>query len=481
MQTLIRKSLADAWRIVAAAPWNDLPETVRNAILERADESDGCAAVAAAHGRRDPSTSVISQKTAAAFFAALAPVVWDALDADAQQRWRHALWRDDVHLAVRSPGLRPEMLTHAPLNNLLARAVRRHARDTTALRAALPPVALHSPPITAAISLIAALLSPSDPGAFFVIAGGRSSDYRIMIIASALRTPGDLALAVALQRSADDGAPIHARCTALQRALCGRTWDDVPPILALLTDDARAALMPDDAALARRLAHPNRRNALRRTLDRLASLPPDVAVPTCVALMRCASRHVAAAAAAPADALRAHGDLFLAVTDAVTTDDLRPAPLPLPEDAALACALRALAQDDPPTAQRLARAMRDRSWRDAQVMLLHAHPAHAAAVWQALSDAARRALVAGIAAAPSDGDPPAVHDPIAAFALEALRADDADLRAAGVAALTARPEVTRTIWVRLPSAVQQSLGALPAFADLSTPQEPRAIRRARRR
>jgi len=173
--------------------------------------------------------------------------------------------------------------------------------------------------------------------------------------------------------------------------------------------------------------------------------------------------------------------MVLELAEALANDHLRQALLPLPKDAALADALRALAQDDLPTARRLAQALHTSSWRDALITLLHAPPAHAAAVWHALNDSARRAIGAVVAAAPPDADPLAVHDPIAALALAALHADDADLHDAGVTALAARSGHVRAIWERLSPKVQQTLGAIPDLADLSqSPARPARQRVSRR-
>jgi len=618
VQTLIRESPDDAQRVVAEAPWDDLPQDVRAAILDLADGSDVCAAVAAARGER--ASAPISWTTAGAFFAVIVPTIWNAREPAAQRPWLLYQVGGESHLAVRSLGPRPEFLARATLDDALVRAALRHARDAPTLRAALLPVALRGLPPAAAHALIAAMPPPPDPGAFFCIASGRDDAGAIARVQNALRSPADLAFAVTIQRCArghDRALPV---CTALTDALHGRTWDDLAPFMPLLDDDARAALTPDADALVGSLAHPDRRDALRRTLDRLAALPPEVAVPTFVALKRLTPRIEPDAATAVADALRAHGDVFLEIADALT-DDLRAAVLPLPEDARQADALRALARDDPPTAQRLALALRNRDWKgvirlapslpqwarnaipphaddlvarlarpdgrdkmraalqqlasaapdadvparcaldrlatknadapDAAAVLAHAMrdvgdtfvsimdaladdglrqallplpedaaaatalrglaqvdplsarylanaileqnhrvallalleapPCPAAAVWQALDDAMRRAIGVEVAAASPDADLPAVRDPLAAFALAAAHSGDADLRATGVAALTARPEVTRTIWEHLPSAVQRSLGALPAFADLPPQPATPAIRRTRRR
>jgi len=478
VQMLIRESPDDAWRVVVAAPWDDLPEDVRDLILACADSSDVCAAGAAACGRRDAAATNKTEETAVAFFAALDPRVWDAIDAAAQRRWRRALWEEHAHVAVRSLGLRPDILARATLTDDLAHAVRRHARDAATQRAALLPVALRRLPPAAAYALIAAMPTlPRDSGAFFCVAGGRDAPDLIAPARAALRTPADLACAVALQRSMEIDSSIRDRSAVLQHALQGQTWDNLMSFMPLLSARVRADLMPNLGEVFDILAHPDRWGALRRALDRLAALPPAVAIPTRVALGRPWNSHDAAAALA--DALRAHGDVFLEILDALANASLRQALLPLPDDPSLARALRALAQDDPPTAQRLARALRDRSWRDAHAPLLKAQQPHANAVWSALDDDMRRGIASVLAAELLDANPLVARDPITALALAAVHSGDADLRAAGVAALTARPEMTRTIWARLPSAVQQSLGALPACADLSPPARP-AIRRGRR-
>jgi len=468
IRTLIQGSPDDAWRVVAAAPWDALPDDVRRVILRRADTSDVCAAVAAARGKR--TSGSIFWKTAPAFFAALDPRVWDALDAATQQRWRRALFDGAAHLAVRALGLRPEVLARATLNGGLVRAARRHARNEAAVRAALLPVALRALSLDQTDALIAAMPTPPpDPGAVVRIASGHGDpDNGAPVRATAIRSV-DLALAVTLQRCARGDERARPACAALQDALRGRTWDDLAPIMPLLTDDARAALMFEADALIVRLAHPAHRDALRRALDRLASLPPAEGAPAHLAIHRWIAddrpAHRSEGATALAHVLRAHGAMFLALADALT-DDLRAAVLPLPEDAALADALRALVRDNPVGGRTLACALHDRDWRQALRALLMAEPHHAAAIWQALDDATRRAIVAAITAAPSDADPLAVHDSIAALALAALRHGDADLRTAGGAALTARSARIRAIWDDLPLAVRHDLGALPAFADL---------------
>ena len=484
-----------AYRVVAAAPWNDLPETIRAAILQRAADTAEGVAIAAARGldvagryraaRKQRVPPWMTRDTSAAFFAALDPDVWNALDVDRQRRWRQALDPDARHLIIRALGLDQDTLALMRLTADLVRAAQRHVRDHAQVCAALFPVALRDLALADAHALIAAMpMMPPDPGAFFVIAGGRADSGVLAPARSALRTPADLALAVTLQRGANDNDLTQDAWACVRAALRGRTWDDLAPILAILDNAAQAIVTPAPDRIAARLAPPAYQSRLHAALARLASLPPDISMPVLVTLGQYDRFSVLdrrTAAAVVAHALHAHGDVFLDIADAQANEHLRQALLPLPKDAALADALRALAQDDLPTARRLAQALHTSSWRDALITLLHAPPAHAAAVWHALNDSARRAIGAVVAAAPSDADPLAVFDPIAALALAASQSARDDLRNVGSAAFAARCARIRAIWEDLPLAVRHDLGALPAFADLSIAPTRPAIRDGIRR
>jgi len=392
VRTLIRESPGDAWRVAVAAPWNDLPDEVRGAILHGGAPSPMVAAVHAARGRRDAATTDITDETVAAFFAALDPAVWDALGRAAQQRWLQALTKRDAHLAVRSLGLRPEVLARAGLANDLVLAARRHAPDDDALRTMLIPVALHGVHPAEAHALIAALPPPRDSGAFFCIAGGRADPDLIAPARAALRTPDDLACAVALQRQKDIVVWTTSFGALLQHALRERTWDDLAPILALLTDDARADLMPDREEVGDLLAHPDHRERMRAVIDRLAALPPTVAIPTQVALHRWVTRRAPPSDAADvvAAALHAHGDILLAIADGLADNALRAALLPLPKRKKTATALRALVRDDPLTGRLLGDALRARNWRATIPLLLRLPDPHRTALTPAPAALAAR-------------------------------------------------------------------------------------------
>ena len=464
VQTLIRTSPDDARRVVAAAPWNTLPGNVRHAIMTCADRSPVCAAIAAARGAGTPGMPAPSP--AAAFFGALDPAVWDAMDADARFFWSMALRSDDLHLIIRALGLRPEILARAPLDANLVRAAQRHARDDAAWRAALFPVALRDIDLVAAHALITALPTmPRDAGAFVAIASRCSDPETLAVARTALHTRADIETALVLRRFADPRYRTSAACALLQHALHGRTRDDLKPILPLLPDVVRNEIAPAPAALVDHLAHPDRRDAMRAMLARIASLPQEISVPAHVALHRWTTRrtHAHDAADALASALRGHGDVFLAMMDALT-DALRAAVLPLPEDPARARALRALVRDHPVYGRTLACALHTRSWRNALEALLYAPPAHADAIWRTLAHAQRRAVARTLPAGAEECALRAGRDSVADLALAALQSSDPSLRDAGVAALAQRTEILRARWDALPPEVRQTLRGVPAVA-----------------
>jgi len=370
--------------IVIAAPWNDLPEDVRDDIAILAPRSNACRTIVAARGSMAWTPDAVYSN---AFFAALDAEVWDALGVVARRAWLQELAHTQTHLAVRSLGLRPEILARATLDANLVHAAHRHARDEDALRAALFPVALRRHPSAVAHALIAAMATlPPDHGAFVAIAGGSRDPDGIAPARSALRTPADLALAVAIQRCMHDGASVRTRCAALRDVLHERTWDDLAPIMPLLDAATRAVLMAAADTIAEELAHPDRQDFLRQTLERLAALPPAVAIPTRVALhcWMAESGEGFAVAETLAVMLRAHGDVFLNIADALADDLLRDMLLPPSEHPPMAAALRALAQDDPVTAQRLAHALRVRAWRQAFDALCALDARHVASILEGL-------------------------------------------------------------------------------------------------
>jgi len=445
-----------AFIVAAAAPWDALPTVLHDDIAALAPHSPVCTAIIAArgHAHADPDPAY-----ATAFFAALDPAVWDSLAATPQQQWRRLLHCANAYLAVRSLGLRPEMLACARLDDDLIAAVRRHAHDPGVQRAALFPVALRDLDPDQLWVLITALPTlPRDSGAFFCIAGGGCDPRVIARADAALQTPDDLGAAVIMQRCADDRYLDHTTCTALATALHGRTWDDLAPILALLDDRAHANLMPDRDALIARLARPDRRDAIRSAMDVIVSLPPEVAIPTLVALRHwmTGSVDVHILAECMRHAFRLHGTVFLTVVDALADDHLRTILLPLPDHPPLADALRHLARSDPVIAHRLAHAIRMRSWRDVCAALCAAAHDDAHTAFMALPDAVQSAIVADIEATflsiacVERTDELRVSwrsivrtHPLAAIALAALAFDDPDDRGNAARILEHYPAIIR--------------------------------------
>jgi len=486
--------------IVTAAPWNDVPESIRTAILQQTRQSPMCAAIAAARGH---ATTRPSSLRAAAFFAALDPEVWDALASPVQRQWIHALPGGDMALAVRSLGLRLEVLAHARITNRLVHAAQRHVRETIALSAALFPGALRDLPTTKAHALIAALPAmPDDPGAFFCLAGGRSDPDVIPRARTALRTPANLAVAVALQRSAD-GDRIQDACAQIAEALRDRTWTDLAPILSLAPDAVRAPLMRDRDDLAVRLAHRVHRERMRAILARMADLPPDVALPALFVLAQRKERHANAHAAASAVAisLQRHGDLSVEIVDTLADDDMRAELLPSPNHAPTAEALRALARDDPSAAQRLAHALQRGAW-DLVLAAIRATPqGHAESVLMALweSPAADAhpivgAITAHLTALAAEGEADALitrwrrlsrTHPNLALAILALPAHDPAQYPDKIATIAAHAQMLRTLFPLLRSDMRTILRRHPvidiALADLQeTASSPSGARWKRR-
>jgi len=354
-----------ARHVVTAAPWDDVPGEVQDAILSAADHSDVCAALAFARGERsDP--PAMTPETACAFFAAVTPAVWTALPAETQHAWRAKIVSSDIAvLAVRSLEPDPAFLAGAALNDDLIAAVRRHIRDDRTQRHTLLPIAVRDLPPDAVPAVVAALPVPLDPPAFVQIAGRRREmppALRDWIMAHP--TPQAMAAASTVLRAAARLAtdPVADRCAALAQALADRSREETDALLAALPDDAHAALRFDSNALTAALAHPDRRDAFRQALDSLDALPPAATLPALLALEVLASASDPVlrrqAVCSLAHVLRDHGDCFLALVDALA-NTLRKETFPRPRSATCVAAVRTIAAADPLAAYRLAHALRD--------------------------------------------------------------------------------------------------------------------------
>lgn len=449
--------------VVAAAPWDRLHQTVRETILFGADQSDICAAIAVARGKR--TAARITAASAAAFFGALSPGIWKNLPDKAQRPWLAALNGNRAQLAVRSIGLTIDVLARAFVDNDLVAAARCWVNDHRALRDALLPVALAHAQPSVAHALIADMPElPGDPGAFFVIAGQHADPGIIDRARATLRTPGDLADAIVLQRTQNGIGDLYDTCVTLATVLRGRSWTSLKPVATLLDASARAVVNPDCDACAAKLAPPYRRVAMRQTLDAIAALPPDVAIPAFRALWSLG--HTWEAPDALMEALRAHGPLAIAVIDALRTD-ARKAVFPAPPQRKLANALRNVMNDDPVVASYLAHVLAARQWACVAHALLAMPSGSADAIASALPDGVRAALLDDAA---QRLPPPVVaavaaHDVIVALALAALASDDDTMRLCGRAALTARSMHTRAFWAELPASIQETLRTHDVIGD----------------
>jgi hypothetical protein len=458
---LLRKSPNDVNWVVAAAPWDALHPDVQETILSAAAHDATCAAIAFARGMRTQPPS-ITQKTARAFFAAVAPTVWNALPKEKQRAWLSLLDREDSYLAVRSHGLDPAFLACADLDADVIAAVRRHAPNEETLRWMLLPMAVRDLPIADLPAVVVALPPMPDPAAFVQIAGGMQAmplALRNWVVTNP--TPQALVAPITVLRTRaeaqlDRDTPAN-RCTALTAVFAGRSSEEAMALLAALPDDVYTMLHPAPDALANTLAHPDRRDAFRQTLDTITALSPSVAISALHALdaLTQATKPVSQrqAGASLAQALRNHGDGFLALVDTLA-DAPRTAILPPPQSEINGVAIRAIAAADPLVAHHLAHALRSRS-PTAVLDALAAASDTLTRIWHLLPDALRQSVhgdryaLASAAAAPGGADAlmqtlrawEEDNNPLPLLALRMLIDDNPDRRAQGVAVLAQQPDL----------------------------------------
>ena len=472
IRALIEEDPFVAGEVVEIAPWDNVDVHVQTTILKSDDGSNVCRSIAAARGEIDlrPIDLISMECESKPFFAALDPKVWDRLPLQTQKGLlEDMLWEIDAHLAVRSLGPRPSLLSRAHISNELIRAAQRLESDDAATRWALLPVALGALSPVDAHALISGMPTlPPDPGAFFGVASRGDSDDLIASVRPGLRSPADLACAVTIRRCAQsEGRSLRENAEMLATTLHGRTWDDLAPIPVL------ASMRIDIRTLAASLAHAWARDAMLQTLERIEALPPDVAIPALATLnqWRGFTDDSDDRASALAFALRAHGDVVVDLVATLHDEPLRAALLPLPKERALAQALVALARDDLPMGRDLALAVRKRLWVNASAALLHAPAHHADAVLTAMPANDRAALLSNaerviprIAADERCAEDLhtayrqiAASHPRAALALAALAADDDAMRERGIAVLGATPDIVRSLLPLLSPRIQTAL------------------------
>jgi hypothetical protein len=484
-----------ARHVVAAAPWDDVPGEVQDAILSAADHSDVCAALAFARGERsDP--PAMTPETARAFFAAVTPKVWTALPAGTKHAWRAEMVSSDIAvLAVRSLGPDPAFLAGADLDANVIAAVRRHAPNEASLRWTLLPVAVCDLSPDAVPAVVAALPVPPDPPAFVQIAGCRRD------LPPALRdwitahpTPHAYGTAATALHAVLQSItiPFAARCTALAEAFAGWSSEEATTLLAALPDTARAVLRPDPEVLADALTHPDRRDAFRQALDAIDSLPPAATRPALLALETMGTSldddRRQQAGAALAQALRNHGRIFADIVGALN-DDARFAVLPRRDHPHDEAALFPLAVADPLVAHHLAHALWAGDMPAALDALMNAPFDALARIWRLLPEdlqqfvlGDRDALLREVAA-PGHADALAqtlrgwnADDLLPLLALRMLIDDDEARRARGAALLARRPDVAAAILPLLREDLHMLLEHDPriavAGADLPPPSSP---------
>jgi hypothetical protein len=503
---ILREAPNDAVRVVAAAPWDALHPAVQSTILSAADHNAVCAAIAFARGvRPDPpaisptSTPASTQDIAHAFFAAVTWEVLDALPEEKKRAWRCELDTSHISIAVRSLGAEPTLLAHAYLDDALIAAVRRHTPDEDAVRWMLFPVAVHDLPIADLPTVVAALPPPPDPVAFVHIAGGaRKMPLPLRDRITAHPTPQTLGATItALHAAAKRGNPVK-RCCALAHALAGWSWKETHALLDALPDDVCDALRPDPDVIAERLTPLHRRGDFLQALDSLAALPPSVAISAYHALHVLATMQRVGdhqhAGEGLAQALRAYGDCFLAIVDALAVEHQAKV-LPVPDNETQDD-IRALASADPLVAHRLAHALHKSDPTAILDALETAGAQDMRRLWRCMSEALRRTIsgdidaLASAAATPEHANALAqalrgwnANDPLALLALRLLIDDNPDGTVRGVAMLAQRPNVAASLLPLLHENLRVRLESVPAIAldgaDLPPSRSPAPVRRRR--
>jgi len=494
---ILREAPNDAGRVVAVAPWDDVRPDVQDIILSAADNDSTsiCAAIAYARGDR-AAPPAITPAAAHAFFAAVTPAVWNALPVKLQQAWRSALDIVNTHLAVRSLGLDPAFLAHAYLDDALIAAVRRHTPDEDAVRWMLLPIAIRDLSLAAVSRIVAALPPPPDPVAFVQIAG------RMWEMSPALRdwitahpTPQTQGATItALHAAAKHGTLVEC-CGALAHALAGWSWKETHALLDALPDDVCDALRPDPDVIAERLTPLHRRGDFLQALDSLAALPPSVAISAYHALHVLATMQRVGdhqhAGEGLAQALRAYGDCFLAIVDALAVEHQAKV-LPVPDNETQDD-IRALASADPLVAHRLAHALHKSDPTAILDALETAGAQDMRRLWRCMSEALRRTIsgdidaLASAAATPEHANALAqalrdwgADDPLPLLALRMLINNNAKRQARGVALLARQTGRAAALLPLLRDDLRTLLESVPVIAfagsDLPPSRSPAPVR-----
>ena len=501
----LRRTPDVARLVVTAAPWDDVPGNIQDAILSAADRDDVCAAIAFARGDRTDPPLAITWEPTLAFFAAVTPTVWEALPVEEKRTWLSHLDGENGHLAVRSLGLDPMFLACAALNDTLIATMRRRLHDDAAVQRMLLSIAVRESPLAAVPAVIAALPKPSDPVAFVQIAGGISwMPPALRDWIAAHPSPHALGAVTAVMRTAARFIcdTLDARCAALAAAFAGWSSEDATALLAALPDDVRTTLHPGANALADALATPDRQDAFRKTLNALAALPPAAALPAFHALtvlVQTTNPLVQQEAGEGlAQALRDHGRIF-AVIVGMLRDDVRAAIVPPPDAPSVESAINDLTIINPLVAHHLAYALRDADAAVALDALTASAPDTLTRIWGLLTEPLQQSVLGDREALLHDVAVPDGADmlaqalqnwvgednPLPWLALRMLLDADAERRTRGAALLAQRPDVAAALLPLLRNNVRAALESVPAIAfasaDLPFAQTNAVVRVRRRR
>jgi len=398
----------DCDEVLSVDQWEYFPSSILQNMLDHTQRSLACAIFASASGMSDdimrlyPSQYRPERHIRITFFASIRPRVWDAMEPSWREWWCALLPHDGpkgMALAIRSLGLRPEILCYATdvTDGMVNVAFEHHACMTTIRRAFFPLTLRNMDGVTAHAIMSALPEMPVDRVSFFSIASKRASippdsEEHVRILSET----HDLPVAVALQRVAETYrfhyyndtayrgyvAMLKDRMETLRVVLGAWTGDSIAPLLEVLDSEARNRLCPDAQKLASQMSEKGREDELRTVIEAIAALPPAQALRAQFALGQFREHSdgcktwdfLRDAIIEPlTDALRSHGDLFVALYNSMHRS-LRSIILPPPSNPRLSEPLLALARTDPLCAYRLASAWKEDSWLRAYSQLTYVAP-----------------------------------------------------------------------------------------------------------
>jgi hypothetical protein len=476
-----RASLAE--QIVVAAPWNDLPEAIRAAILSYADTDEVCAAIALARGQRG-ARNVSHRRVALSFFASVTPDVWNALPTIKRQPWIHAMDWNAAPLAIRNLGVDDRFLMRVQsVTDTCIEAVRLHIDNVATVRSTLLPLVLRDMSSRDVVDIIESFPTPPPRPVTFVRLASNVQTVLPPSVEDASVTPSlpDLCEGIKLLRSAMRESDARRQTHALRDAL--------PPNPRPCDIMVLAAITPDLSTLAEQISAAAQRRDMMRVLMDICTLPPAIAAPTLHALSFLGSARSrddsVLAMIALADALHTEGRRFTSLM-ALVKPTLRTTLLPLLEHPDVWNAFSAIAHINPPSALALVRTLNGKHPASFLVDVRTLPPTMVAPFWNALPHTTRSAVIGDIdelvqsLAVPEHANDLVnlIHtsDPLFALALRMLNAPNPDQWNWGVSALTLHPDLTVAVLPILRDNVRMMIESNPlvifAIADLPSAPAP---------